>query len=103
MGHSHPARHSLNVNAEWLSVDIEGVPGGIDCIGFSDRADRALTIPWKAGADSVVRRLLMSPAKKCGQNFGQYDLTVLEDAGYEVLNFAWDTMYAHHALLMESA
>jgi len=90
-------------NAEWLSVDIEGTPDGIHCIGFSDRADRALVFPLAKGADAEIRRLLASPAKKCGQNFGQYDLTVLEDRGYEVKNFQWDIMYGHHALLMESA
>lgn len=94
-------------NAEWLSVDIETAPGpvrhDIICIGFSDRPDRALVIPITApGADSIYRRLLSSPAKKCGQNFGQYDLTVLEDNGYEVRNFEWDIMYSHHALLLEA-
>lgn len=95
-------------NAEWLSVDIETTQGAgghdVVCVGFSDRPDRALVVPIKAtGADAVVRRLLASPARKCGQNFGQYDLTVLEDNGYEVKNFQWDIMYAHHALLMEAA
>jgi len=95
-------------NAEWLSVDIETTPGPagheVVCIGFSDHPSRALVIPVNApGADSVLRRLLASPARKCGQNFGQYDLTVLQDNGYEVVNFQWDIMYSHHALLMEAA
>lgn len=91
-------------NAEWLSVDIEGTVDGIDCVGFSDRPGRAISIPLNLpGADQAIRRLLASPAKKCGQNFGQYDLTVLEDLGYEVTNFRWEIMYSHHALLMESA
>jgi len=95
-------------NAEWLSVDIETSPGEdkheIICVGFSDHPDRALVVPiGSSGGDQVVRRLLASPAKKCGQNFGQYDLTVLEDNGYEVQNFCWDIMYSHHALLLEAA
>jgi uracil-DNA glycosylase family 4 len=91
-------------NTDWLSVDIEGTPDGIHCVGFSDSPTRALVVPVSAsGADFAIRRLLSSPARKCGQNFGQYDLTVLEDRGYEVTNFQWDIMYAHHALLMESA
>lgn len=91
-------------NAEWLSVDIEGTPDGIHCVGFSDKASRALVVPLRASeADGVIRRLLASPSAKCGQNFGQYDLTVLEDRGYEVKNFQWDIMYGHHALLMEAA
>jgi len=95
-------------NAEWLSIDIETSPAGyrheIICIGFSDKAGRALVVPRDApNSDHVTRRLLASPAKKCGQNFGQYDLTVLEDAGFEVKNFQWDIMYSHHALLMEAA
>ena len=94
--------------AEWLSIDIETVPGKdkheVVCIGFSDHPDRALVVPIAAtNSDAVIRRLLGSPAKKCGQNFGQYDLTVLEDNGYEVVNFQWDIMYSHHALLMEAA
>ncbi len=95
-------------NAEWLSVDIETSPGEgkheIICVGFSDRPDRSLVIPATVPDSSQsIRRLLASPARKCGQNFGQYDLTVLEDNGYEVKNFQWDIMYGHHALLMEAA
>lgn len=95
-------------NAEWLSVDIETSPGPtrheLICVGFSDVPGRALVIPINApGGEAAIRRLLASPAKKCGQNFGQYDLTVLEDNGYEVKNFAWDIMYSHHALLLEAA
>jgi len=95
-------------HAEWLSVDIETSPGKgkheLICTGFSDRPDRALVVPRTAsGGEQIIRRLLASPAKKCGQNFGQYDLTVLEDNGYEVVNFVWDIMYSHHALLLEAA
>lgn len=96
-------------NAEWLSIDIECSERAngsweITCVGFSDKASRALVIPTPAsGADPAIRRLLSSDAKKVGQNFAQFDLTVFEDNGYEVKNFAWDTMFSHHALLMEAA
>jgi len=95
-------------HAEWLSVDIETIPGTnrheVVCVGFSDNPGRALVVPTSApGGEAVIRRLLASPNKKCGQNFGQYDLTVLEDNGYEVVNFQWDIMFSHHALLMEAA
>lgn len=96
-------------NAEWLSVDIECSTRSngsweVTCVGFSDRSDRALVVPSVTpGADPIIRRLLASPAKKCGQNFAQFDLTVLQDNGYEVTNFAWDIMFSHHALLMEAA
>jgi uracil-DNA glycosylase family 4 len=92
-------------NAEWLSVDIETDEDyNIICVGFSDSPHRALVVPLSSpGADQAIRRLLQSPARKCGQNFGQFDLTVLEDRGYEVANFAWDIMYSHHALLLEAA
>lgn len=92
-------------NAEWLSIDIETDEDVKPvCIGFSDSPRRALVVPVSApGADVIMRRLLASPARKCGQNFGQFDLTVLENNGYEVKNFCWDIMYSHHALLMEAA
>lgn len=95
-------------SADWLSVDIETSPSPtrheLICCGFSDTPNRALVVPASApGGDAIIRRLLSGPARKCGQNFGQYDLTVLEDNGYEVRNFAWDIMYSHHALLMEAA
>jgi uracil-DNA glycosylase family 4 len=92
-------------NAEWLSVDIETDEDVKPvCIGFSDSPHRALVVPISAaGAEHVAKRLLCSPARKCGQNFGQFDLTVLENNGYEVKNFQWDIMYSHHSLLMEAA
>lgn len=90
-------------NAEWLAVDIEtNEQFQLICVGFSDSPSRALVVPAE-GNTQIIRRLLESPAKKCGQNFGQFDMTVLEDLGFTVRNFCWDIMYSHHALLMESA
>jgi DNA polymerase I len=94
--------------AEWLSIDIECVPtdhGGwrLSCVGFSDRADRALVIPINGPSDVAdVRRLCGAPNKKVFQN-GTFDCTVLRDNGILVENFAWDTMLGHHSLYPECA
>ena len=93
--------------AEWLAVDIEcwSTPQGwkLACVGFSDRKGRALVIPTRNAQDALlVRGLLESPAQKIFQN-GQFDVTVLRAEGYEVKNWTWDTMLAHHALFPECA
>ncbi len=95
-------------NAEWLGVDIECVqrPDGswkLSCVGFSDTPFRAVTIPCDSSSKLLaIRQILASPVKKVMQN-GTFDTTVLRDEGFEVVNFAWDTMLAHHALFAESA
>lgn len=96
-------------SAEWLAVDIEcwqDTTTGrwrLACVGFSDRADRALTIHADGPQSlAIIRRLLCCPAKKIYQN-GTFDVTVLRDEGFEVTNFAWDTMLGHHALFTECA
>lgn len=94
--------------AEWLAVDIECIeisPGNwkLSCVGFSDRAERALVISMD-DADSVrvVRELCACPAKKIFQN-GQFDVTVLRQNGIAVTNFVWDTMLGHHSIYTECA
>lgn len=95
--------------ADWLAVDIEcwftdSGTWRIACVGFSDRANRALVIhnDSRPGSLLAIRRLCSCPAKKVFQN-GTFDVTVLRDEGIEVTNFAWDTMLAHHSLFAECA
>ena len=96
------------LNAEWLAVDIECTQRDdkswrLSCVGFSDRSDRAITVPVDSASKiAFIREVLASPVKKVMQN-GMFDTTVLRDEGYEVNNFAWDTMYGHHALYAECA
>lgn len=92
-----------------LSVDIEcfETPTGwkLACVGFSDRADRALVLPcdyhWQI---ELIRRLCTSDQPKVFQN-GTFDITVLMDNGIEVpyTSFKHDTMLGHHALFNECA
>lgn len=94
-------------NAEWLAEDIECFEAGgrwrLACVGFSDRADRALVLPadadWKI---NLIRELSECDVKKVFQN-GMFDVTVLKESGINVKNFAWDTMLAHHACYPECA
>lgn len=94
--------------AEWLAVDIEcwQRPDGswkLACVGFSDSAKRAVTIPCDSPLKlNAIRVLLAAPVKKVMQN-GTFDTTVLRDEGFEVNGFEWDTMLAHHALYAECA
>lgn len=97
------------LRAEWLSIDIEcwlDANSGkwkLACVGFSDMASRAMVIPATTSDRLLdIRLLLESPTKKVYQN-GQFDVVVLQDEGYNVQNFAWDTMMGHHALFTESA
>jgi DNA polymerase I len=95
--------------AEWLAEDIEtfpnpaGWPPVLACVGFADSEGRAVTIPgehdWQLAA---IKELSECPAKKVLQN-GVYDQTVLRAHGIEILNFAWDTMLAHHSVYPECA
>lgn len=94
--------------AEYLSVDIECFQRddgswSLACVGFSDRADRAMVIPINGHDDrQFVQWLCGSPNKKVAQN-GTFDVTVLASEGIAVVNFDWDTMLAHHALYAECA
>ncbi len=95
------------LKAEWLAVDIECFESGsgwrLACVGFSDRADRALVIPcdepWQL---ELIKVLCESNVKKVLQN-GTFDSTVLAENGIALRNFAWDTMLAHHSIYPECA
>ena len=95
-------------NSEWLSIDIECFERSdgsweISCVGFSDRADRAVVIPWRSpGGPQAITILCGCSAAKIFQN-GQFDITVLEDNHVRVNNTRWDTMYAHHSIYPECA
>lgn len=97
------------LQAQWLSVDIECLfseqtgSWNLSCVGFSDRASRAMVIPWGDELSKHdIRRLLENNIPKVYQN-GMFDVSVLRSNGVQVSNFAWDTMFAHHCLLVESA
>lgn len=95
------------LKAEWLAVDIECWEGSngweLACVGFSDRADRALVIHnTDASALADIAELCTSPVPKVFQN-GAFDTTVLANHGITVVGFEWDTMLAHHALYPECA
>lgn len=103
----HPLMPQL-LAANWLAVDIEcwERPDGtwqLACVGFSDKADRALVLPceepWQMDA---IKELCGSSVPKVLQN-GTFDKTVLEDNGISLNNFKWDTMLGHHSLYAESA
>lgn len=96
------------LTSSWLSVDIEcwldntGI-WRLACVGFSDRPDRSLVIPANSTSALLdIRILCESSVPKVFQN-GQFDTAVLRDNGIQVKNYAWDTMYGHHALFVEAA
>lgn len=123
-----PAGQRRNVieemcSAKWLAIDIEcwERPDGtwqLACVGFSDRADRALVIHnYGPGDLADIAKLCGCPAEKVFQN-GQFDYTVLKSEGITVHGFGehirdesgklirvrgWDTMLAQHALYPECA
>jgi len=99
---------------EYLSFDIETRPYKIVTIGFSDRQDRAICIPFTRGYSNywseveeieiwkAIARVLASPSKKVGQNI-QYDMMYLARFhGIIVKNLWIDTMIAHHELYPET-
>lgn len=96
------------LRADWLATDIECYerPDGswqMACCGFSDKANRALVLDWSIPEQrQLIKTLCESPVAKIFQN-GMFDVTVLADNGVTVQNFAWDTMLAHHTLLLECA
>lgn len=97
------------LRADWLAVDIEcwldELTGKwkLACVGFSDRADRALVIAADTPARLLfIRQLVESEVPKVYQN-GQFDTSVLIENGFRPRAYKWDTMYAHHALFAESA
>lgn len=96
------------LRADWLAVDIECYQEAsgswrLACVGFSDRPNRALVLDWRLPEHkALIRELCASPVAKVLQN-GTFDQTVLHDNDVKLVNFAWDTMLAHHTLLIESA
>lgn len=97
------------LRADWLAVDIEcwldesTGKWKLACVGFSDRPDRSLVIPaTDAYRLHAIRLLVESEVPKVYQN-GQFDTTVLGENGFQTRGYAWDTMYAHHALFAEAA
>jgi len=96
------------LEAESLAVDIECTKDHngtwrLSCVGFSDRPDRALVIACDGPSSMhAIRILCGGPNKKVLQN-GMFDYTVLEDNGIRLVNFDYDTMYAHHCLFAEAS
>lgn len=97
------------VKAEWLAVDIECAFDEktglwkLVCVGFSDRPDRSMVLPWTdAFNQHLIRMLVECDVKKVYQN-GMFDVSVLRTEGLNPKNFAWDTMFAHHCLMPECA
>lgn len=104
-------------NCTELSVDIETPSGQIDCVAFAPSKSLSLCVPfvdrrkpgnsyWVTEAEEVmawyyVRKWLLSPAAKIGQNF-LYDIQWLwRKMGLRVSNFRHDTMLKSHALFPE--
>lgn len=110
------------LTAPWLGQDIEASrrpEGGwtTSCCGFSDFPSRALVLNFHDHSDRLdIQRLSACDAQKVMQN-GQYDYDVLRSNGVEVHGYGehirdefglkqvlgWDTMLAHHTLMLESA
>jgi DNA polymerase-1 len=97
-----------------ISIDVEARPssGTMMCLGLGNRK-RVVSIPWDPywagkfgdvpGIDSypegkeirrLVEKILASSLPKVMQN-GQFDILVLEDHGFTIRNFAFDTLFAH--------
>lgn len=70
----------------------------LDCVGFSDRASRAMSlsldVPW---ALDVVRQLCALPVPKAMQN-GLFDCWWLAEYDAPVANFRDDSLCMHHCL-----
>src|SRR3990167_5454330 len=103
-----------------VAVDIETSAGSWWntaplCIGFYiSKCNRAICVPffgqygvsiWKD--DELLEIIVLIDSilgdesiEKILQN-GNYDIKVLEDVGFKVRNFAFDTMIAHHAIIAE--
>lgn len=97
-----------------LTFDIECQKNNctnLTCIGFASSKNDAVCFglkshmyeDGKAGLDCAIamcKSLLKSPIRKVAQN-GNFDITVLEQCGFPVRNYYFDTMYAHHLLHVE--
>lgn len=97
--------------ADILSVDIETVKNSttILCVGFADRPDHAMSLPYNIDNIPHIVRLLNSNSKKVLQN-GEYDYIQLGLNGYGINDpsaitaqkpYWWDTLVAQHVLAPE--
>ena len=85
------------VQREVIGVDIETYEDtSIACIGVGTAAGVGMTFPWEGRYFSYIERILGSPCKKFFHN-GQFDVTILRRAGFEVQNWH-DTMLMWHVL-----
>ena len=82
-----------------MAIDIE--TSGHGCVAFAVGTDYALVFPGKPAPDhphgDAIRLLLESDVPKVFQN-GQFDVTIMERAGWRVNNWQYDTMLMWHAL-----
>ena len=101
-------------NADYLSFDIETRPHKIVCIAFAGSPDFAICIPFTRGFQNywsleqeleiwkAINKVLISPAKKVGQNVQYDELYLARFHGVLVQNVWIDTMIAHHELYPET-
>lgn len=83
--------------ADVLACDIETAGTGEPvCVAFAGDANVGVCFVLPRDTD-VVRALLSSRARKVFMN-GQFDVTVLQRAGFEVANWTDDIMLMWHAL-----
>lgn len=95
-----------------VAFDIEFANHMIDCIGFSDHDDHALTIPfaqdggdgsyWSEGQETLlwnkIAELLASDVPKIGQNIAYEMFQLKTQRGIEIGNIMLDTMIAFNLL-----
>lgn len=92
------------LDAPEYAVDIETPSGKLYCVGFSPDPLWSLVIrtdtSWKL---RLIEKLLTNDKPKIFQN-GLFDCSFLKQfEGIEVKNYAFDTMYAQHAIYPESS
>lgn len=92
--------------SEYLAIDIETVKRTphILCIGFSPSPEVAVVIAHSStdfARRDAVARILESRAKKIFHNGGVFDIPILENNGYRILHYFWDTMAAQHVMWPE--
>lgn len=91
-----------NFPASPMSVDIETWGKVLSCVGFATSPMESITIPLVGGAlelgvaRAYISYLCSLDCEKILHN-GLYDWYWLDDAGIELRNFKWDTLYMHHA------
>lgn len=83
--------------AATVAIDIETAQSGAPvCVGVSWRADQGLTLPLPAFTKQA-KQLLAQPNRKVLHN-AQFDLTLLQRAGYAVAGEIADTMLLWHTV-----